>query len=253
MDYKKFDKDGKPLNVMPTADKNRQGNYHLKWIESNKSRFEPTSEDIKCELQLQALQCFEPLDFSLDYKKFMEELKPWNNSWVPYLRREGIMNDREGLLLVGLEGDSPTDSLSMPEARKRTGKKLKEVDFQHKTELYHSLTSLHPLLEKFDTLGRTMLVKANKGGHFPPHKDSPMLTRDSIRIVIFIGDNTDHESYVWHMEGRDWPIIPNSAYYIDTRKTHRTFSWSDNSIHCVINIPKTWENVLKIMSITRNF
>tara|TARA_A100001015_G_scaffold287970_1_gene358322 strand:- start:10163 stop:10921 length:759 start_codon:yes stop_codon:yes gene_type:complete len=252
MDLKKYDKSGKSLNIMPLANKNKQRDYHGKWLEDN-SRFEPTPEDIKCELQLSALSVFEPLDGIISYRQFEKEIAKWENAWVPYLRREGISNDRDGLLLVGLEGDTPSDSLSMPEARKRTGKKLKETDFTYKTELYYDLKCLHPILENFDTLGRTMLVKVNQGGWFPPHKDSPMLTRDSIRIVIFLGPNTDVESYQWHMDGKAWPIAPNRAYYVDTRKTHRTNSWTDGSIHCVVNVPKTWENVLKIMSMTKDF
>ena len=252
-DLKKYDKDGNELNIIPQIDRSKQGNYHKKWIDSGKTRFEPTQEDLKCELQLQALSVFEPLNFTINYRQFEKEMakSKWGDAWVPYLRREGISNDREGLLLVGLDGDTPNDILSMPEARRRTGKKLIETDFTEKTELYNDLECLHPLLEKFDVLGRTMLVKVNKGGWFPPHKDSPMLTRESIRIIVFIGQQTDVESYQWHMDGRTWPISPNQSYYVDTRKTHRTHSWVDGSIHCVVNIPKTWENVLKIMSMTK--
>ena len=36
------------------------------------------------------------------------------------------MNDREGMLLSGLKGDTYTDSLSMPEAIKRAGKYFEE-------------------------------------------------------------------------------------------------------------------------------
>lgn len=254
MDLKKYDKDGKPLNLTPKFNKNVQGNYYKKWIDSDKTKFEPTDEDIKCELQLSALSVFETLDFHLDINAFSKELKEsgWSDRWTPYLRRDGVSNDREGLLLVGLEGDTPNDSLSMPEARKRVGKKLKETDFTCKTELYHKLPSLHPLLEQFETLGRTMIVKVNAGGWFPPHKDSPMLTRESLRIVVFAGQKTDTESYQWWMDGRLCPIAPNWAYYVDTRKTHRTNSWMNDSMHIVVNIPKTWENVLKIMSMTKD-
>lgn len=249
-DLKNFDKEGNPLNLIPKVDRTKQGNYYEKWLR-NPNRFEPTEEDIKCELQLSALSCFEPLNFLVDYQKFKKEIEPWNDKWVPYLRREGISNDREGLLLIGLEGDTPTDSLSMPEARKRTGRRLDETDFTVPTELYNNLTCLHPLLEFFQPLGRSMLVKVNAGGWFPPHKDWPMLTRDTFRIIAFIGENVDHEAYEWEMDGQRWPIKQNRAYYVDTRKTHRTHSWEDDSIHLVINVPKTWENIIKLMSMTR--
>lgn len=251
-DLKKFDKNGNPLNLMSKAQRIKQANYHEKWLE-NPEKFEPTEEDIKCELQLSALSVFEPLEFNIDFGKFKKEIEPWDDKWVPYLRREGISNDREALCLMGLEGDEPYDSLSMPEARKRVGRNLKETDFNVPTRLYKDLTCLHPLLEYFQPLGRTKIVKTNKGGWFPPHKDAPMLTRNVFRIVAFIGSSVDHESYEWEMDGRRWPIKPNRVYYVDTRKTHRTHSWQDSSIHLIVNVPKTWENVMKLMSVTKYF
>ena len=55
------------------------------------------------------------------------------------------------------------------------------------------------------------------------------------------------------MAGQKWPITPGKAYYVDTRKTHRTHSWFNNSLHLVVNVPKTWENVMKLMSVTQNY
>ena len=109
------------------------------------------------------------------------------------------------------------------------------------------------MLDYFSPLGRTMLIKSNAGGWFPPHRDNPSLTRETFRIVAFLSDNTTHESYEWEMEGRKMNIVPGRAYYVDTRKTHRTSSWMDNSIHLIVNVPKTWENVLKLISSTENY
>lgn len=253
MDYTKFDKNGNKLDTVPLSDRNKQAAYYRKWLESNKARYEPTPEDIKCELQLQALSFWEPLELRINVRNFMKEISQFDNSWVPYLRRDGIMNNREGLLLVGLDGDTMSDSLSMPEARRRTGKKLRETDFDTPTELYDALPSLHPLLNYFQPLGRTMLVKANKGGFFPPHKDSPILTRETFRVVAFCSNHCSGSNFEWEMENQKMPIEPGMSYYVDTRKTHRTHSWADDSIHLIMNIPKTWENVLKLMSITKNY
>ncbi len=40
--------------------------------------------------------------------------------------------------------------------------------------------------------------------------------------------------------------------YVDTTKEHRTHSWRNRSIHLIMNIPKTWENVMKLMSVLAN-
>jgi len=253
MDENLLDKNGNPIELQPKANRARQGNYYQKWLDSNKQKFEPTPEDIKCELQLQALDFWEPLKFNINLHKFNSEIKAYDDKWVPYLRREGIVNNREGLSLVGIEGDDYNDGLSMPEARKRHGKKLKEVDFNTPNELYKDLTSLHEMLDFFMPLGRTMLVKANAGGWFPPHKDAPQLTRDTFRIVAFLSYETGPNAYEWEMCGQKMQIIPGQAYYVDTRKTHRTHAWIDNSIHLIVNVPKTWENVIKLMSATEYF
>lgn len=244
-----FDKHGNKIDWIPARG---QPNYLKGMMEDGLAPM-PTMDDVICEMQLSAIGDFVPLAVRIDTKLLKEQLKEWNNKWVPYLRREGVTNDREGLLLVGLEGDQVGDSLSMPEIWKRTGKRLDEKDINVPTELYHSLTALHPILNVFDTLGRTMLVKLNKGGWFPPHKDHPYLSRDCFRIVGFVSENTDHSSFEWEHDYRRVDVQPGRCYYVDTRKTHRTACWGDDSIHLVMNIPKTWENVLKVLSMTAHF
>jgi len=251
-DLKKFDKDGNPLNLIPTANRSRQANHYQKWLDDPAS-IEPSMEDLKCELQLGALSTIEPLNFLINHGDFRKQIEPWNNRWVPYLRREGVSNDREALLLVGMKGDKPDDYVSRPEACKKAGRYLDETEFDTPTEIYNELSCLHELLNYFSPLGRTMLIKSNAGGWFPPHKDDPLLNRSCFRIAAFIGSNVDHESYEWQSEEKIWPIKQNRAYYIDTRKTHRTHSWADGSIHLIMNIPKTWENVIKLMTVTRYF
>lgn len=251
MAYKddEFDKHGNKIDWMP----NRGQPNYLKGIMEDGLAPMPTQEDILCEMQLQAIGDFAPLSVRVDCLELQKQLRDWDDKWVPYLRREGVTNDREGMLLVGLEGDKVGDSLSMPEIWKRTGRRVNEAEINVPTELYHSLTALHPILNVFDTLGRTMLVKLNRGGWFPPHRDHPYLSRDCFRIVAFVSRFTDHGSFEWEHDYRRRDIQPGRAYYVDTRKTHRTAAWDHNSIHLVMNIPKTWENVLKVLSITEHF
>lgn len=243
-----FDKNGKRINWMPM-------NSNINFVDAWKDgRFpEITQEDILCEMQLMALGDIIPLSIELDLQEFAKEIKPWKDSWVPYLRREGVTNDREGLLLVGPESFKPNEGLSMPEIQQKTGRKWLESEMTSPTELYNALPSLHPILNIFDTLGRTMLVKANAGGWFPPHRDQQWLSRDVFRLVCMVSKTTDFESFEWENDFKTVPLRPGRCYYIDTRKVHRTHSWRDDSIHLIINVPKTWENVLKVMSITRDY
>ena len=242
IDYKTQDKNGNPLNVIDSSPLPGYINPRQR-LETDPDWFVPTQEQLMCEMQLAALDFWEPLRFKVKEKTFNEQIESYQDKWIPYLRKEGVMNDREGMMLWGLEGDTHTDSLSMPEAIRRTGRSLKDSDFKYPTELYNQLECLHPALDMFAPLGRTMLIKMNKGSFFVPHKDDPYLTRDCFRIAAFFGKVNDFE---WEMCGQKVDIEPGRFYYVDTRKTHRTHSWQHSSIHLIVNIPKTWENVLKI-------
>ena len=112
--------------------KTKAGNMYDNWLESGKTKYEPTEEDIKCELQLQALSTFEPLKFKFNVGQIQKELFEYEDDWVPYLPREGVVNNRQGLCLMGVPGDTHKDGLSMPEARTRHGKFLIETDFNEK-------------------------------------------------------------------------------------------------------------------------
>ena len=196
MDYSKVDKDGKKLtSIVEPANQKYQAGYYDYWLE-DPSKYEPTEEDIKCELQLSALSTVEPLKWEIDLGWFNKEIKAYDDKWVPYLRREGVVNNREGLCLVGLPGDDPWDSLSMPEAQRRTGRQLSECDFNEPTQLYKDLNSIHDLCDYFAPLGRTFLIKADAGSYFPPHRDHPYLTRDCFRICAFL-ENTSPDEFEW--------------------------------------------------------
>jgi hypothetical protein len=119
---------------------------------------EPSAEDIKCELQLNMLGTYEKLKFKIDLGQFNNEIADYKEQWVPYLPRDGKDNSRQGLMLWGLEGDSFNNSLSLPEARQRAGRKVMEADFKYPTQLYKDLTSVHDLCDYFAPLGRTFLV-----------------------------------------------------------------------------------------------
>jgi len=250
-DYKKYDKDGKELNLIPLAKRANQANYYQRWVDDTASVM-PTDDDIKCELQLQALSYWEPLSIKIK-RKVQDELTALDDMWQPYLRRDGIMNDREGIPLFSIPGLDMKGGISMPDATKAMGRPLSELEFNQPTEAYYALPSLHTLLDYWQPLGRTFLVKLNAGGYFPPHKDTPLLTRNTFRVVAFLSDQNSLDQFEWEMDRRPVPTKEFTAYYCDTRQTHRTHSWAHNCIHLIMNIPKTWENVMKVMSVTDKY
>ena len=222
--------------------------FYDKYLE-DETYARPSQEDIMCEVQLNSLSTHEELRPRVPEQIFYSELEKYKDSWVPYLQRPGFSNNREGLMLWGLEGDTPGDSMSMPDARKRTkNPNLKESDFSYPTQFYKDMTCLHRICEYFSPLGRTYIIKANIGAFFPPHRDFPLISRDCFRIVAFWGNVRD---YFWETDGQRLKIEKGRFYYVDTRKTHQTHMWGNDepSYHLIMNIPKTWDNVLKLMSL----
>ncbi len=203
---------------------------------------------VRDELALLTLGDFEPLNFSIDLGKFNEEIKRFDNDWVDYLPRADRLNNRKGLTLTSLPGHTHRDNPSQAQASWAAGRRVHEVEFSEPTEVFHHCTSLHPLLNHFSPLGRTFLVKSNMGGYFAPHRDHPSMPRETFRIAVFLKNCKTFE-YDWIMDtDTKLQIDEGRAYYINTRKTHRTISWVDDSIHLIINVPFTTENVSKLIA-----
>jgi hypothetical protein len=73
------------------------------------------------------------------------------------------------------------------------------------------------------------------------------MPRQSFRLAAFL-NNCGPMEYDWLMEtDKKLPIELGRVYYINTRKTHRTISWTPDSIHLIINVPMTSENVSKVL------
>lgn len=207
-----------------------------------------TLETVANELALLNLGDFEPLSFKINTTQFMNEIQQFNNDWVDYLPRKEWQNNRQALSLTNLSGKTHKDNVSQAEASYAAGRLVEETEFNSPTNVYRACNSLHPLLKEFDPIGRTFLVKSNVGGFFVPHRDHPTMPRKTFRIAVFL-NNCDPLQYDWLIDtDRKLPIELGRAYYINTRKTHRTISWVNDSIHLIMNIPFTSENVAKVFS-----
>lgn len=209
---------------------------------------EVTLETIANELALLNLGDFEPLNIKIDCNKFMNEIHQFENDWVDYLPRTDRPNNRKGLTITSLPGKTHRDNVSLAQASYEAGRRLSENDFSNPTDVYNSCTSLHHLLKEFEPLGRTFLVKSDIGGHFVPHRDHPSMPRECFRLAVFL-NNCGPLQYDWLIDtDKKLAIEHGRVYYINTRKTHRTISWVNDSIHLILNIPFTSANVAKVLA-----
>lgn len=204
-------------------------------------------ETLANETALLALGDFEPLEFKIDTNQFMREISRFHNDWVEYLPRPGVHNNRKSLVVTNLPGKSHQDNPSQAQAGVALGRKVSEKEFNSPTEVYHHCHSLRPLLDTFSPLGRTFLLNCGVGGYFMPHRDHPAIPRDTFRLAVFL-HNCAPLQYDWLIDtDKKLPIEMGRVYYINTRKTHRTISWTNDSIHLIINVPFTSENVSKVL------
>lgn len=203
--------------------------------------------DLANELSLLTLGNFEPLSWKIDCDSFLKEIAEFDNDWQDYLPRTDRSNNRQALTLTCLPGTDHMTNPSLAQASVAAGRRLSELEFNQKTLVYEKCKSLNPFLNEWKNLGRTFLIKSNIGGYFMPHRDHPAIPRDVFRLIVFL-NNCGPYDYDWLMEDKKLQIEHGRVYYLNTRMTHRTISWVDNSIHLILNIPMTSENVSKVIA-----
>jgi hypothetical protein len=204
-------------------------------------------ENISNELTLLNLGNVVPLNIKIDCNRFMSEIKQFDTDWVDYLPRTDRPNNRQALTLTNLPGTDHKTNVSLAQASYAANRKLSELEFNQPTDVYKSCRSLHNFLDQWQPLGRTFLVKSNVGGYFVPHRDHPSMPRDVFRLIVFL-NNCNPLDYDWLMDDRKMQIEMGRVYYVNTRMTHRTISWVNNSIHLILNVPFTSESVSKIVA-----
>lgn len=225
-----------------------KGVDYAKLYDEDPTDWTPTNEDIACELQLLGLGDWEPLNFKFGIEEWIDNQKKLKKYYTPFQPKKGVLNDRHSVLIYGLQGDHPSRPTGLDQIRKELGYMPLEEEFRHPTEAHPLLTSYHKVFDHFGEMGRCFVLKLNAGGFYPYHRDFPFITRNTIRLIGFHG-SSNSDQLEWEVAGQKQPILPNTLYYVNTMKRHRLSSWKHDSDMVVLNVPKTWKNVLKLMTV----
>ena len=206
-----------------------------------------TSIDSNLILHLASLGDIVPLDFTLDLPKIKTELRQFSNDWKIYNPNKSY--NREGLSITSLDGELTgiPDLDSLFEYNKKNNTNINEKDIHAKTKVAENVTGLHPLLDVFDSLGRSHFIKLKQGGFFPPHRDGKILDITCFRIITLCV-NCYREQFKFVYEDRVLNLEIGRPYFLNTRKTHSVFSFVEDSIQCVLNIPLTLNNYKALIS-----
>ena len=162
-----------------------------------------------------------PLTFKLDYKKFKEGLKLFDDKWVQYNPRKNI--PRYGLSITSLDGgfSGRPDLDSLKEYNIEHNLNLDEPDIKTKTPFYPYVESV---LSKFKNhLGRTHLIKKSAGGQFPSHRDGYEREVKSFRLFLPIYNCNPPFNY-FILDNKILNFEHGKLYFLNTLKEHIVFT-----------------------------
>lgn len=171
-----------------------------------------------------------------------------SDEWKTYNPRKP--NKRFGLSVTSLDGgySGVPDLDSLIEYNKVNGTNLGESQFSHRTPIVDSISELPVLLDSFKTIGRCHFLRLDAGGFFPPHRDNgSQLPSHTFRVIVPLM-NTSYRDWKWLQEDKTVRLETGKTYCINTSKEHSVFSFVDNCVLFVMNVPATAMNCLAIAS-----
>lgn len=194
---------------------------------------------------------FIPLKFFIDPYKVEQELKVFENKWVPYNVQRGHTG-RYGLSLTSLDGEMSgyPDLQSLYQYSQETGHKVSENDFRTLTKVYDNTPSIREVVDYFrEDLGRSRFVRFDAGGHFPPHRDHSVSFQvpDYFRLFIALA-NTGPNKLFFIYDGKVINYEPGRVYLFNALKTHTVFSVMPNAMTLALSLRLSQEAIAKTLA-----
>jgi hypothetical protein len=180
--------------------------------------------------------------YEINYNEANKIIKKYENFYKIYNPRDSA-NQRFGLSLTSLDGgmSGVPDLDSLSQYRIKTGIDYLEKDFKIKTPLLKDLESTCNIFNNYD-LGRSHVIKLDKGGHFPPHRDLD----DTFRLICWL-DCSPPNDMVFMSENRPLYLTRGVFYFINTIKYHSLFSFSNDNKMIILNVILDEKNVHQLI------
>lgn len=163
-----------------------------------------------------------------------------NFEWVQYNPRKNI--NRQGLSITSLDGglSGIPDLDSLYDYRKETGISLNETNFNVKTPVYEYFKDWLDPIQKY--LGRTHVIKLNRGAYFPPHRDNKHSNIESFRLFLPLTYTSEQNFFL--LEDKKLEFTNGKMYFIDTALMHTVFNTDDYPFYfVVVNVVLSKESV----------
>lgn len=156
--------------------------------------------------------------------------------WLKYNPRKDIK--RYGLSITSLNGElGGIDLDSIKEYNTEHQTKYNETSFKTFTDVYYSSSEIQKIVNPFkNNIGRSHIIKLDKGGYFPPHRDQPnyIENQKSLRIIIPLKNCNPPNMYFMY-ENNTLYFEHGRAYFLNTNKAHSVFSFKE-SYFIVLNV-----------------
>lgn len=170
------------------------------------------------------------LKTQIDVNKLQKELSSFNFS---HYNPNKPNIPRYGLSITSIDGE--INGIDLDSLRNTDG--LDEMSFKTFTDVYYASEQVRLVVEPFkDYLGRSHLLKFDKGGFFPPHRDDWGLSEQkSFRIVCPIFNCNPPKSYLI-LDNKIQYLQEGSVYFMNTNLEHSFISYSGNALMMILNV-----------------
>ena len=162
-------------------------------------------------------------------------LSQFKDNWCPYNAKKDTINNRWGLPVTSHTGDVMDNYHlnSFGYMQHYHNIEMKEENFTTPTVVYNAIPDIKHLVDIFSPdIGRVHVLRIDKGGFFPPHRDFIGVSPEYFRLLTVFG-RCSPENYGQIVDGK--LIYPESGwtYFVNTQLDHSVFSFSDN-LYCLI-------------------
>lgn len=157
-------------------------------------------------------QCIDPY-------KLLQEISEYDNKWTIVAKSQPT-NERFYLDITSPDGSIGHGTVS--DYNKINNVNLSPDKFNTLTDIYHSSSELRNCLDGIGELGRSAILKMNKGSYFAPHRDMHSVDYNLFRIIVPLC-NTEYPHSCLTLEDKIVTLKEGRLYYFNAAKAHSLF------------------------------
>lgn len=207
-----------------------------------------TLKRIRCQQGLLGLGKVASLRQYVDVLILNKKIRDFEKHFVYYNPRKKGFN-RYGLSLTSKDGgfSGIPDLDSLFEYNQENNTSFKESDFREWTPFFKSCRELREVMTPFHKyIGRSHVLRLNRGGFFPFHRDSFSINSQTFRLIISLCQ--DENQYVFLLDKEKIFFNLGRLYFFNTQLAHCVFSFEDKSDFVVFNIDLCEESVSALVN-----